>query len=48
MNGKEFKAWELIDNAGCRGLKKGGAIISNKHCNFIINENNATAADIEN
>ena len=47
MNGKDFKAWELIDNAGCRGLKKGGAIISNKHCNFIINENNATAADIE-
>ena len=47
MNGKDFKAWQLIDNAGCRGLKKGGAIISNKHCNFIINENNATAADIE-
>ncbi len=47
MNGKDFKAWELIDNAGCRGLKKGGAIISNMHCNFIINENNATAADIE-
>ena len=47
MNGKDFKAWELIDNAGCRGLKKGGAIISNKHCNFIINENNATATDIE-
>jgi len=47
MNGKNFKAWELIDNAGCRGLNKGGAIISNKHCNFIINENNATAADIE-
>ena len=47
MNGKDFKAWELIDNAGCRGLKKGGAIISNKHCNFIINESNATAADIE-
>ena len=47
MNGKDFKAWELIDNAGCRGLKNGGAIISNKHCNFIINENNATATDIE-
>ena len=47
MNGKDFKAWELIDNSGCRGLKNGGAIISNKHCNFIINENNATAADIE-
>ena len=47
MNGKDFKAWELIDHSGCRGLKNGGAIISNKHCNFIINENNATASDIE-
>ena len=47
MNGKDFKAWELIDYSGCRGLKNGGAIISNKHCNFIINENNATASDIE-
>ena len=47
MNGKDFKAWELIDNCGCRGLKNGGAIISNKHCNFIINENNASATDIE-
>ena len=47
MNGKDFKAWKLIDNSGCRGLENGGAIISNKHCNFIINENNATATDIE-
>ncbi len=47
MNGKDFKAWELIDNSGCRGLKNGGAIISHKHCNFIINQNNATAKDIE-
>ena len=47
MNGKDFKAWELIDNSGCRGLRNGGAMISNKHCNFIINENNATADDIE-
>ena len=47
MNGKDFKAWKLIDNSGCRGLKNGGAIISNKHCNFIINENNATASEIE-
>ena len=39
MNGQDFKAWELIDNSGCRGLKNGGAIISKKHCNFIINEN---------
>ena len=47
MNGHDFKAWEIIDQSGCRGLKNGGAIISNKHCNFIINENNATATDIE-
>ncbi len=47
MNGKDFKAWKLIDDSGCRGLENGGAIISNKHCNFIINENNATATDIE-
>ncbi len=47
MNGYDFKAWETIDNSGCRGLRNGGAIISNKHCNFIINENNATATDIE-
>ena len=47
MNGHDFKAWEIIDQSGCRGLKNGGAIISDKHCNFIINENNATATDIE-
>ena len=47
MNGKDFKAWQLIDASQCRGLKNGGAIISNKHCNFIINEDNATATDIE-
>lgn len=41
------KAWELIDGAGCRGMKSGGAVVSDKHCNFIINENNATAEDIE-
>ena len=42
------KAWKLIDEAGCRGLKIGGAQVSEKHCNFFINSNNATAADIEN
>ena len=47
MNGEDFKAWQLIDASQCRGLKNGGAIISNKHCNFIINEDNATANDIE-
>ena len=46
-NPTSYKAWELIDKAGCRGLKVGGAIISEKHCNFMINENNATAKDLE-
>ena len=41
------KAWELIDAAGCRGLMRGGAQVSNKHCNFLINTGNATAADLE-
>ncbi len=41
------KAWELIDRAGCRGLKRGGAVVSEKHCNFLINTGDATAADIE-
>ena len=42
------KAWKLIDDAGCRGLKIGGAQVSEKHCNFLINDGTATAADIEN
>ena len=42
-----LKAWELIDAAGCRGLTRGGAQVSEKHCNFLINSGNATAADIE-
>lgn len=41
------KAWELIDKAGCRGLTLGGAQVSEKHCNFLINTGEATAADIE-
>jgi len=41
------KAWSLIDGAGCRGLKVGGAMVSEKHCNFLINTGNATADDIE-
>ena len=40
-------AWKLIEKAGCRGLKRGGAIVSEKHCNFLINENHATAEDLE-
>jgi len=42
-----LKAWELIDAAGCRGLTRGGAQVSEKHCNFLINTGNATAADLE-
>lgn len=41
------KAWELIDAAGCRGLARGGAAVSEKHCNFLINTGAATAADLE-
>jgi len=41
------KAWELIDAAGCRGLTRGGAQVSEKHCNFLINTGAATAADLE-
>lgn len=41
------KAWELIDRAGCRGLSRGGAQVSEKHANFLINTGGATAADIE-
>jgi UDP-N-acetylmuramate dehydrogenase len=41
------RAWELIEAAGCRGLRRGGAMVSEKHCNFLINTGEATAADIE-
>jgi UDP-N-acetylmuramate dehydrogenase len=42
-----LKAWELIDKAGCRGLRVGGAQVSTMHCNFLINLGSATAADLE-
>jgi UDP-N-acetylmuramate dehydrogenase len=41
------KAWQLIDAAGCRGLKVGDAQVSQMHCNFLINLGGATAVDIE-
>ncbi len=41
------KAWKLIDQAGCRGLKNGDAMISEKHCNFIVNLKDAKARQIE-
>jgi UDP-N-acetylmuramate dehydrogenase len=40
-------AWKLIDAAGCRGLKVGGAQVSPMHCNFLINTGEASAADLE-
>ena len=42
-----MKAWELIDAAGGRGLVRGGAQVSEKHCNFLLNLGGATAADLE-
>jgi UDP-N-acetylmuramate dehydrogenase len=41
------KAWQLVDEAGCRGLKIGGAQVSEKHTNFLLNTGSATSADIE-
>jgi len=41
------KAWQLIDTAGCRGLRVGAAQVSELHCNFLINQGGASAADIE-
>ena len=41
------KAWQLIDAAGCRGLRQGNAQVSEMHCNFLINLGSAKAADIE-
>ncbi|HEY9079551.1 UDP-N-acetylmuramate dehydrogenase [Magnetovibrio sp.] len=46
-NPEGHKAWQLIDAAGCRGLRIGGAQVSEKHCNFLINDGTATADDIE-
>ena len=42
-----LKAWALVDRAGCRGLAIGGAQVSEKHTNFLINTGDATSADIE-
>jgi len=46
-NPPDNSAWKLIDAAGCRGLKLGGAQVSEMHCNFLINTGNATGHDIE-
>jgi UDP-N-acetylmuramate dehydrogenase len=47
QNPPGHSAWKLIDAAGCRGLRVGGAQVSEMHCNFLINTGNATAHDIE-
>jgi UDP-N-acetylmuramate dehydrogenase len=47
-DGSKLSAWKVIDAAGCRGLRMGGAQVSEMHCNFLINTGDATAADIEN
>ena len=41
------KAWQLIDAAGCRGLRLGAAMVSEKHCNFLINTGGASADEVE-
>jgi UDP-N-acetylmuramate dehydrogenase len=41
------RAWELVDKAGCRGLQLGGAQVSEKHTNFLINTGDATSTEIE-
>ena len=40
-------AWKLVDSAGCRGLRVGGAKVSEMHCNFLINDNQASGEDVE-
>ncbi len=46
-NPPDNSAWKLIDAAGCRGLRVGGAMVSEMHCNFLINDRQAAAEDIE-
>lgn len=46
-NPEGHKAWELVDQAGCRGLTIGGAQMSELHCNFMLNTGGATAAELE-
>ena len=40
-------AWKLVDDAGCRGLRVGGAKVSEMHCNFLINDKQASGEDVE-
>ena len=43
-----MKAWRLIKESGCAGMRVKGASISKKHCNFFVNDGNAKAEDLEN
>ena len=47
VNPSGLTAWELIEEAGCSGLRRGNAMVSLKHCNFLVNTGGATSADIE-
>ena len=47
-NPEKDKAWRLIKDSGCSGMRVGDAYISEKHCNFFVNKGNATSADLEN
>ena len=47
-NPKSYKAWKLIKDSGCAGMKMGDAHISEKHCNFFVNKGNAKSKDLEN
>lgn len=46
-NPPDHSAWKLVDQAGCRGLRVGGAKVSEMHCNFLINDRQATGEDVE-
>ncbi len=46
-NPPDGKAWQLIDQTGCRGLRRGAAMVSEQHCNFLINTGGASSADLE-
>ena len=46
-NPEGSRAWQLVDQAGCRGLVHGHAMVSDKHCNFLINRGGASAQEIE-
>ena len=47
INPKRKKAWKLIKDSGCQSMFVGGAKISNKHCNFLVNTGNANSTDLE-